>query len=141
MLQGFAADIERQIFRIHHTTDKPQMARDDIDILIGDEHAFYIKFQARHAIGVEEIEGFGGRDEQQVGIFDCAFGFIVQDQPWLIRLMRDVAVKFLVLFGCDFGFRAHPESGSFVGDDCFAAGFSDCNRKADMVGIGADDVL
>ncbi len=67
LLDHFARDIERQIGRVDETTHEAKVPRQKLG-LAGDEDALHVELHAALAIGVEEIEGLGARNEGQSGI-------------------------------------------------------------------------
>jgi hypothetical protein len=96
------------------------------------------------AFRVEQVEGLLRRNEQERGVFDGAFGPVMQRVPRFIEGMTHVMIKLGVLLRRDLALGTHPQGrravqrfrrGIFFAFD----GIQD-HRQRDVVGIGFDDL-
>ncbi len=139
VLQHLARDVKRQVLTVDHTGNKTQPWRQQFVCTFGDEDLADIKFQMAFALRIIKIERPHGRKVKKAGIFNRAFGLIVDGFPRIIKRMRIVFVEFLVLFLGDFGFRTGPKGGCLI-EGLVTIGLHQNHRNADMIGIGFDDM-
>ena len=108
-LQHLAADVERQVLAVDDAADEPQIGRQQLGALVGDEDAADIELEPRLALRVEQVERLLRRHEQQERVFEHALGAGMERQPRLVEAVPDVVIEFLVLLRRDLGARPGPQ--------------------------------
>ena len=139
VLQGLAADVEREIGRIHHAPHEAEIGRQQPLALVGDEDPPDIEPDAVPAHRVEQVEGPGVGHEEQGGVLDPPFGVQVDGVPGIARHVGDMVVELAVLVLADLAPRPAPERRALVDHLLLAALVLEPDRQADMVGVGLDD--
>ncbi len=99
VLQHFAADVQRQIFAIHDAAHEPQVRGQEALGHFGDEDAFDVELHMAAALGVEDIERFGGGYEEKGAVIERAFGVPVEVEPRIIERVAGVVVDSLYCSG------------------------------------------
>ena len=114
VLQDFAADVQRQVFGVDYAAQEPEPCGHQVFGLIGNEHLFHVEPNAVLATGIEKIERFGRRNEQQVAVFQLALHMPVDRQPGLVE-SADMAIEFRILLVRDVFFgRVHRAEASLM---------------------------
>ena len=152
VLEGLAADVERQVLRVDDAAQEAQVGRQQPLAVVGDEHPADVELHLRLALRIEQVEGRGRGDEQQAGVGDDALDGVVHHQPRVVEGMADVVVELRVLLVGDVLLRPGPQRRGRVqrllGGFRFAfrlaallgPAVDEHDRKADVVGVGLDDL-
>ena len=115
---------------------EPQVGRDQLGAVVGDEDPLHVELHAVLALRLEEVEGRLRRDEQQAAVLDHALGLEVRPQPGLVEGVGDVVVELLVLLVGDLRLGPAPQRRGSI-EVLRLAGQAD--RHRDVVGIGLHD--
>src|SRR6516164_2021752 len=138
-LQHLAADVEWQILTVYNTAQEPQIRRQEIGTLVGDEYPPYVEFDPALPLRVEQVEWFGRWNKKKASVFKDSFCSRMQSQPWIIEAVPNVMIKFFVLLFGDFRFRSGPQGRCGV-DGLFFTTVLKHDGQSDMVGVGIDDL-
>src|SRR5271167_3337757 len=92
-LQHLTTDVERQILAVDDTTQEPQICRQEIGPLVGDEHPSDIELNPAFPLRVEEIERFSRWNEEKACVFENSFCFGMQGQPRIIKAVANVVIE------------------------------------------------
>ena len=146
VLQHLAADVQGQILAVDDAAQKAQIGRQQPLGLVRHEDPADIQLHPVLAVRMEQVEGGGGRDEQQGGVFDLALGPVMQPQPGLVEGVCYVVIELLVVVVADLVARPGPQGGGPVQGLvpgrlavlAFRWGAGQDHRNRDVVGMGLD---
>lgn len=133
LLERFARDVERQIFRVDDAFDEVEIFRDEVLAVVHDEHASDVKFDVvAFLLGLEEVEG--GTEEFKVSRrselyndrclpfrnvedsfeLKLALDREVFDGEMVFPIVAKALVESRVLFWCNLAGITRPERFCFV---------------------------
>ncbi len=84
MLKHFAAHVERQVVGIDDSAHKAEVGRQNLQFLVGDEHALDIEFYALFARGNVKVCRHVRGNVQERAVFDSAFGLCVDPEQGIL---------------------------------------------------------
>ena len=114
LLEQLAADVQRQIGRIHHAFDKAQIARQQLLGVVHDEHAPHVELDAGFLRAVPQVLRGVLRDVEQLRVFGVAFHAVVAPGQRRLPVVRQVFVEVFVLRVGDVFARARPQGRGLV---------------------------
>ncbi len=115
VLQGLAADVQRQVLGVHHAAYEHEILRDEVLVLALDEHTADVEVEAPVLV-VEAHEVLALlRDEAQGAELHRRVDAGVQHVHGLFFVIGEEGVKFLVLFLGDLELGLAPQGGHGVG--------------------------
>ena len=141
VLQHFTADVQRQILAVDQAAHEPQVGRQQLRRIIGDEHPADEQLDLAAALGLEQVEGALGRQIQQGGVLELAFEVEVQGLPRFVERAGDVVVEGLVLLVGDLRLRTQPQRLRLVDLLGLAVLGQQADREGHMIGVEPDQSL
>jgi hypothetical protein len=97
LLQDLARDVEREVFGVDNAADKAQVLREQVLGVVHDEDALDVELDAAFVVGLVEIERSLGRNVEEGGVLERAFGAGVEPEEWIFPVAGDGLVELLVV--------------------------------------------
>ena len=103
-----------EVFGIDDAADETEVGGEEVFGVVEDEDAFDVELDAAFVVGLVEVEGGFGGDEEEGGVFERALGAGVEPEERVGGVAGDGLVELLVVFVFELGFGAAPEGGGGV---------------------------
>ena len=147
-------DVERKIFAVDDAADEAQVLRQQVLGVVHDEDALDVELDAALVVGLVEIERSLGRDVEERGVLERAFGAGVEPEERVFPVAGDGFVELLVVLVVELGLGALPHGAggidllggagldriSFLGVP-LALVVGEEDGEGDVVGVLLDDLL
>jgi hypothetical protein len=153
LLQDLARDVEREVFGVDDAADKAKVLGKQVLGIIHDEDAPDVELDAALVVGLVEIERSLGRNVEEGGVLERAFGAGMEPGHRIFPVAGDGLVELLVVVVLELGLGALPHRASGI-DRLGGAGLdgllllgvplafvvSEENGKGYVVGVLLDDL-
>ena len=154
LLEYFAADVQREILAVDDSPYEAEIHRQELLVVVGDEHAFDEELHAAFIVGVEHVEGRLLRNVEQRRVFLGSLGLRVYIEQRIFAVVGKRLVETLVVFFLEFALRLLPDrarvvdllgghrlGGSLSLVVVFLLEIVQVDGECDVVGIALDDVF
>ena len=144
-LQQLAGDVQRQVGRVDHAADEPQVLRHQLAGVLQHEDPPDVQLDAPPGLRDPQVEGGAGRDEQQQRVLVGPLDLAVHPGQRVGEVTGHVPVEVLVVLLGELALGPRPQRGGLV-DRGFFAGLTrgiflrrHHDGQADVVGVLLDD--
>src|SRR5574344_894624 len=97
LLEYLPAYVKRQVFAIDNTAHKAKVHGKQFLVVVGNKYALYKELYPALIVGIKHIKGSLCRHVKEGGIFLSSFGFGMNIQERIFRIMRKRFIKTLVI--------------------------------------------
>ena len=113
-LQQFAGDVERQVARVDHAADEPQVLRHQLAGVLQHEDPPDVQLDAPADLRHPQVEGRAGRDEQQQRVLVRPLDLAVHPGEWVGEVTGDVPVEVPVVLVGELALGPGPQRRGLV---------------------------
>ena len=97
LLQDLTRNVERQVFGVDDAADESQVLREQLLGVIHDEDALDVELDAALVVRLVEVHGGLGRNVEEGGVFERAFGAGMEPEERVFPVAGDGLVELFVV--------------------------------------------